>query len=242
VRGARARCRYITTIRYARVLLGAIGVIGAIGVAAVTTAAPALAGVGSEPGNLRFDPAGGATSLTPTWSTTDGCPAGYRGSAQMSIFTTGGRFLSSISNVAYNVTGSFKGTLDGTMSAILRFANVHNGGSLQFVVGCYSQIGGTGTSRWLQSTVVTLSSDGNSYTTSTPSGQQGSTSGGQAGGISAANSAGGAEASNASAAGTHTGSDMSALAVVALVAAACALVAGTAGYIWHRRRDRSRLM
>jgi hypothetical protein len=160
----------------------------------------------------------------------------------MSIFTTGGRFLSSISNVAYNVTGSFSGMLDGKMSAILRFANVHDGGSLEFVVGCYSQIGGTGTSRWLQSTLVTLSSDGTSYTTSTPSGQQGSTSGSQPGGTSAANNAGGAGANNTSAAGAHTGGGMSALALAALVAAACALVGGAAGYIWYRRRNRSRLM
>jgi hypothetical protein len=226
------------TIRHAIFLLSAIGMIAGV---AITTAAPALAGVGSEPGNLKFKPASGATALTPTWSTTDGCPTGYRGSAQMSVFTTGGMFLSSISNVAYDVTSSFSGTLDGKISAILRFAHVHDGGSLEFVVGCYSQIGGTGKFKWLQSTLVTVSSDGESYTTGAPGGQQGSTSG-QAAATSATNNAGGTAVSNTSASGAYASGGLGAPALAGLIAAACALVAGTAGFVWYRRRNRSRLM
>jgi len=148
------------TIRRAAFLLGTIGMIAGAG---VTTAGPAMAGVGSEPGHLTFNPPSGATTLTPTWSTSDGCPSGYQGSAQMAIFNVGSTLLSSISNVAYNVTGPFRGELDGSMRAILQFAHVPNGGSLEFTVGCYSQEGGTGNFTWIQSSLVTLSSDGKLY-------------------------------------------------------------------------------
>jgi hypothetical protein len=40
----------------------------------VLTAGSALAGVGSQPGNLTLSPSSGALSLTPTWSTSKGCP------------------------------------------------------------------------------------------------------------------------------------------------------------------------
>jgi hypothetical protein len=213
--------------------------------AVVATGGPALAGVGSEPGHLTFSPASGATTLTPTWSTTDGCPAGYQGSAQMAIFNVGSTLLSSISTVAYNVTGPFHGELDGSMSAILKFAHVPEGGSLEFTVGCYSQEGGTGKFTWMQSSLVTLSSDGNSYSTSTPSGQWAEAASNQAkgplagpNGGSAANAGSGASAGSSSA---GAGGGSGAL-VIALIAAACALAVGTAGYVWYRRRDRSRLM
>lgn len=241
--GARARCRTAMTFRRAAFALGVIGMMAG---AAVVTAGPALAGVGSEPGNVRFSPGSGATTLTPTWSTTDGCPTGYQGSAQMSVFTSGGRFLSSISGVAYFVTKSFSGKLDGSMAAILKFAHIHQGGTLAFVMGCYSRTAGTGKVKWIQSAVVTLVSGGKSYTSSAPSGQQGSTSGqqgsasAQAGGGSGAN-AGAAAANDASDSATHTGGGMGAPAVAAWIAAACAAAAATAGLFWYRRRNRSRM-
>ena len=156
------------------------------------------------------------------------------------------KLLSRISSVAYFVTKSFKGNSTANIGAILQFANIPKGGSLEFAVGCYSMEGGTGKVSWIQSTIVTLSSDGKSYTTSAPSGQQGSTSGqqgstsGQAGAASGANGSGTA-ANDASAAAYHTGG-MGAPAVAGLIAAACALVAAAAGLVWYRRRNRSRLM
>jgi hypothetical protein len=151
----------------------------------------------------------------------------------MAIFSSSGRFLSLISPVAYGVSKPFSGTLDGTVAAILRFAQVRNGASLEFAVGCYSQVGGTGTVKWTQSTRVTLSSAGSSYTSSAPSGQHISASGPNANGT---NQGPGTSVSSAA------GGGLSAPALAALVAAACALVAGIAGVIWYRRRDRSRLM
>jgi hypothetical protein len=239
LRDAAVTLRAAATGHRAAVLLGAIGMMAG---AAVMTAAPALAGVGSEPGNVKFSPASGATKLTPTWSTSDGCPSGYQGSAQMAIFDGNATLLSAISNVAYDVKGPFTGELDGNLGAILRFAKVPNDGSLEFAVGCYSQQGATGKVDWLQSTLVTLSSDGTSYSTSTPSGQWVA---------SASNQAKGALAGVGVNAGTNTAGHganptspggMGAPAEAALIAGACALAAGAAGYVWYRRRNRSRLM
>jgi hypothetical protein len=236
-----ARCRTASRIRRAALVLGAIGMMAGT---AVVTAGPALASVGSEPGNVRFSPASGATKLTPTWSTTDGCPAGYRGSAQMSIFTAGGKFLSSISDVAYTVTTSFSGKLDGSMAAILKFAHVPRNGTLEFVIGCYSQEAATGSFKWMQSIDVTLSSDGTSYTTSSPA--AGSSSGGSTSGSSNSGSAGGQQGSNGQAVSSTNAANTSGIssrAEVGLIGGSCVVVLALAGLAWrYRRRNRSRLM
>jgi hypothetical protein len=209
--------------------------LGVTGVAAGTvalSAGPAWAGgVGSEPGNVKFSPASGAIESQPTWSTTDACPEGNRASAQLAIFNQSGQFLSLISPVAYGVSKPFSGTLDGTLAAILRFAHVDSGNSLEFVVGCYNQVGGTGSVKWIQSTQVTLSSTGSSFTTSAPSGQQITPTGPHAGGNQGqgvANSAAGA--------------GLGALALTGLIAGPVAMLAAIAGFIVYRRRDASRLM
>jgi len=202
-----------------------------------------------------FQPASGATTLTPTWSTSDGCPAGYQGSAQIAIFNVSDTLLSSISTVAYNVNAPFHGELEGSIRAILKFAHVPNGGSLEFTVGCYSLPGGVGKFTWLQSSLVTLSSDGKSYSTSTPSGQWAESPGNQAKGPLAGSNAGAqgkAPANDNPGSGANTGSNASAPqagggglgtpALAGLIAAACALAAGSAGFVWYRRRNRSRLM
>jgi len=239
LRGATARCRAAGTFRRAAFLLGAIGMIAG---AAVTAALPAVASVGSDPGNLKFSPASGASTSQPTWSTTDACPAGYQGSAEIAIFAADGRFLSFISNVAYNVNSPFHGELDGKMSAILKFASVPKGGSLDFTVGCYTGIGGTGRVRWMQSAQVNESSSGTSYTTSAPSGSAKSASGPGALGTGRGKDGAGAPVSNTSAAGASASGGLGTPALAGLIAAACALAAGAAGYVWYRRRDRSRLM
>jgi len=203
---------------------------------AVMTAGPALADVGSEPGNLKFSPASGATTLQPTWSTTDGCPVGYQGSAEVSIFDASGVLLSRISTVAYNVIHPFGGTLDGNIAAILRYAHVSNGGALDFAVGCYSETGATGQVKWIQSTLVTLMSGGTSYTSSAPTGQQQRQQ--SASGAGALGTGAGPEGAPS----TPSTGGIGAPLLAGLISAACALAAGTAGFVWYRRRNRSRLM
>jgi len=244
-RDAITRRRFARTIRRAAFALGALGMVAG---AAVISAGPAMAGVGSEPGHLKFNPASGATTLMPTWSTSDGCPSGYQGSAQMAIFDVNSTLLSSISNVAYNVQGPFSGELDGNIRAILRFAHVPNGGSLEFTVGCYSNAGGVGSFTWLQSTLVTLSADGKTYSTSTPSGQWATSASNKAQGpLAGANAAAGTTPGTGAAdiprsSRSQAGGGLPTAAIAGLIAGACALAAGSGGYVWYRRRDRSRLM
>jgi hypothetical protein len=141
--------------------------------AGLVTAGFALAA--SASGNLILSPASGATTLRPAWSTTDGCPAGHQGSAQMSEFNTNGTLASRISPAVANVTKAFSGTLDGKISALLGVTDIKKGGTVKFEVGCYSLEGGTGSVEFVQSTLVTLSSSGTSYATKSSSGSPGST-------------------------------------------------------------------
>lgn len=237
LRDVTATWRPARTIRRAVLPLAVIGLMAG---SAVVTAGPALADVGSQPGNLILRPASGAANLTPTWSTTDGCPAGYRGSAVISMFTSRGKFLSLISSTAYGLTKAFGGTLDGSMAAILRFAQVKAGGTLEFAVGCYTQVGATGHYKYIQSTIVTLSSSGTSYKTSSPSA---SSSTGQQQGYSSGSASSGQQAPDHEA-GTLASdtSGMGSTGEAALIAGLCVLAIAAGAFVWHRRRDRSRLM
>jgi hypothetical protein len=225
-------------IRRLAVVLGAVGVIAG---PAITTGS-ALASVASQPGNLQFRPATGALTLTPTWTTTDGCPAGYRQSAQMSLFNAHGKFLSRISPAVYTVTTAFTGTLDGTMGQILHFARVADGGTIEFAIGCYTQVGGTGQVTWVQSASVTLSASGNSYTASS------ATSGSPSTQTSTASSGGsqGSDSGPGQSVATTTTADSSGMGSAAeagLIAGCCAVVVAIIGFVLYRRRqDRSRLM
>src|SRR5271165_2544267 len=81
--------------------------------AGLLTAGSALASSGLQPGNLVLEPASGAVSLAPTFATTDGCPAGYQGSAQVSMFAANGTLISRISVAVPQPTAAFHGALDG---------------------------------------------------------------------------------------------------------------------------------
>jgi hypothetical protein len=151
-------------LRRGAVLLGVVGLTAG---AAVATAGSALAGVGSQPGNLSLNPASGATTLQPTWSTTDGCPAGFQTSAEMADFTTGGTLISRISPVvSAGLTAGFSGTLDFSIGTLVNTAGIGSGGTVEFAIGCWSGSGGTGTVEYTQSTFVTVPTGGGSYTTS----------------------------------------------------------------------------
>ncbi|HSR86364.1 MAG TPA: Ig-like domain-containing protein [Streptosporangiaceae bacterium] len=144
-----------------------LGVLGLTAGAAVMTAGSALAGVGTEPGNVSLNPASGATSLTPTWTTTDGCPSGFQTSAQMADFTTSGTLISRISPVvSAGLTAGFSGQLDFSMQTLASTGGFGSGGTVEFSVGCWSGPGGTGTVHYTQSTFVTIPAGGGSYTTS----------------------------------------------------------------------------
>jgi hypothetical protein len=226
---AKAWCRPAGRLRRCAVVAGTVGLTAGAGLLAAGTA---LASNGSQPGRLALHPASGAVTLTPTWSTADGCPAGYQGSAEMSEFKASGAFGSRISTVvSTGLTAPFHGVLDYNVSLVLRLgAHVGKGQTSEWAIGCYSGPGGTGKVRWVQSTFVTLAADGKSYSTSTSTGSTSSTTGQQA-----------ATSGNAQSASATTTSGSGTQVVAASIAGACGLAVALAGIGWQRRRNRSRL-
>jgi hypothetical protein len=216
-------------LRRAAVVAGAVGLTAGAG---LLSAGSALASNGSQPGDLILHPASGVTSLKPTWSTTDPCPTGYQASAEVSEFKANGTFGSRISTVVNaDLTHPFSGVLDGDVAALLALgAHVGKGQTSEWAIGCYSGIGGTGKVKWVQSTFVTLSADGKSYTTSSSNGSADSSSGQS---ITATGQSQGATAPASS--GTNTQLE------VTLIAGGCGLLVATTGVYWQRRRNRSRL-
>jgi hypothetical protein len=119
------------------------------------------------PQYLTLDPASGAATLTPPWSTS-ACPSGYQGSAVLFELNADGSIASSISGTVYSVSAPFGGTLDGPVGQLITLgSDVQAGGTSTWVVGCFAGIAGTGARQLVQSTDVHLSADGSSYTTAT---------------------------------------------------------------------------
>jgi hypothetical protein len=151
-----------------------LGVAGLTAGAAVMTAGSALAGVGSQPGNLSLSAATGALNTTPTWSTTDGCPTGFQGSAQLAEFDTNGNLISRISPTVASVTTAFSGTLDGNVGALMATVNgsgqggitASNPGTEEWAVGCWTLAGATGSVEYTQSLFISIAAGATTYTTS----------------------------------------------------------------------------
>jgi hypothetical protein len=158
-------------LRRGAVILGAAGLTVSAGLA---TAGSALAGVGSQPGNLSLSAATGALSSTPTWSTTDGCPTGFQGSAQLAEFDMSGNLISRISPTVASVTTAFSGTLDGSVGALMATVNgsgqggisATNPGTEEWAVGCWSLAGATGSVEYTQSLFISIAAGATTYTTS----------------------------------------------------------------------------
>jgi hypothetical protein len=235
LRNAHVRSRVARGLRRSVLVAGAVGLTAASGM--LTTGSALASASGLQPGNLVFTPASGASSATPTWQTTDGCPAGYRQSAQVSIFSTKGVLLSRASPaVNGGLTGPFSGTLDADLQFILNYAQVKPGGQLLFVVGCYSQVSGTGNVQWLQSEAIALASNGKSYSSNADfSGAPSVVRG--AGVTGTGHSGSGSDQSESVNVASTSGPSG---ATIAFIAAACCLVV-VAAAIWIRRRRSSQL-
>lgn len=235
-------------LRRAAVLAGTVGLTAGAG---LLTAGSALASNGLQPGSLILQPASGAVSLQPIFATTDGCPTGYQGSAQVSMFAPNGTLLSRISVAVPLPIKAFHGTLDGNIGALLKFAGVPGGGQSQWAVGCYTGPAGTGNVQWVQYMVVKLSADAKSYSIGAGTGQLASGSGSDSGSATQSASSSVAKQPTLSnlygqvasaqypnpAASSSGGSQLEA----GLIAGACGAAVAGAGVFFYRRRNRSRL-
>ncbi len=139
---------------------------------------------GSEPGNLQAVPDHGASSLSPTFHTTDGCPVGFQATANLTAWDDAGIQQNLSDAVPSTLTGSAfsVGTQGGvSMADILAVlspegsgAGAGNGGgeTFEFVIQCNASLTSFVN---VQSTFITFSADTLSWTSSaTPPGGGGS--------------------------------------------------------------------
>jgi hypothetical protein len=129
------------------------------GVLVGSAGAAFAATVGTEPGDVTLNPASGATSLKPTWSTSVACNAGFQGSAVFREVKADGT-TASISPAVNAVTTPFSGTLQATMAQIQSLGAIPAGSTQELVVVCFSGQSETGTSDNEMDTFVTYNSDG----------------------------------------------------------------------------------
>lgn len=137
-------------------------VTGAGAGASAGTGTNASAGAGA----VRLNPASGATSGRPTWSTTQACPSGHKGSAVFREVHHDGSSTNSISEATNQVAAPFGGTLQASIARIQAAGGIPNGGTQQLVIICFSGPSGTGTQDRAMSLYITYSADGSKYTTS----------------------------------------------------------------------------
>jgi len=125
------------------------------------------AGFGSEAGNLRLNPATGASTSTPTWSTKTACPSGFQGSAVLYELNRNGSIGSQIGvGTQTAVTAPFGGSLAGNVASLISLGtNIPVGTPDEWVVACYASTTGTGTPSYTQSIFVTVASS-HTYSTS----------------------------------------------------------------------------
>jgi Bacterial Ig-like domain (group 3) len=150
--------------------------------AAMVPDSAALADVGSQPGDLVLSLASGALNSTPSWSTTDGCPVGYQGSAQLAEFSyPGGQLESLISSVVQGTTNPdttdpvaepFGAGLVDNVGALLAVAGLSASapGTVEWAVACWSGLSGTGSAEYEQSTFVSIAAGATTYTSSSTPG------------------------------------------------------------------------
>ena len=188
VRWRTTAIRRATVIRRAAIFLGSVGMIGGAVLLTVglAQAAPDASRVGTDPtpGTVVLSPATGDASTTTTWTTTDGCPAGFQSSAVLEEinFNSAGTAISSPMTFTavsgpFNLTGSNPVTTQPLIEDVpdlLSAANVQNGGSTEWVLKCSSVPSGLGvvpnSAVYFQDIEVNLGAAGTTYTVGTPTG------------------------------------------------------------------------
>jgi hypothetical protein len=159
---------------------GAVGGTGAGSAAAHNSYGPGHAAqayttvgqVGSEPGKLVLKPASGSTSISPTWSTEDACPAGYQTSAQLDATVYGSatnfQWISGTVNPGNSpIPPGQQLQFASSVAEIQSVTHTPNGQTDKWVVRCAALPGGLGDRQFVQYLILHISADGKTYTTST---------------------------------------------------------------------------
>jgi hypothetical protein len=127
--------------------------------------------VGSQPGKLILKPSAGSTSVSPTWYTTDACPAGYQASAQLDAAMYG-----STTNFQW-ISGTYSPgnspippgqhlQFNSSVAEIQQVTKTPDGQTDMWVLRCAALQSGLGNRQFVQYVLVHISPDGKTYSTS----------------------------------------------------------------------------
>jgi hypothetical protein len=147
-------------LRRAVVLMGMVGATAGAAMLVPATASAATP-IGADPGHLHL-PASGNMSDKPTWSTDTACGTNFQSSAKLYVVPDSGTPFA-VSGTVTPVNAPFTGTLQGTLAFIQTAGGLQNGSTYEFVVECQTAALAQDPE---QSTFLTISADGSTYTTS----------------------------------------------------------------------------
>ena len=147
-------------LKRAGVLMGMVGATAGAAMLVPATAS-AAAPIGADPGHLHL-PASGNMSDKPTWSTDTACGASFQSSAKLYVVPDSGTPFA-VSGTVTPVNAPFNGTLQGSLAFIQTAGSLANGHTYEFVVECQTAQLAQDPE---QSTFLTISADGATYTTS----------------------------------------------------------------------------
>jgi hypothetical protein len=127
--------------------------------------------VGSQPGKLILKPSTGSTSVSPTWYTTDACPAGYQTSAQLDAAmygsTTNFQFISGTYSPGNSpIPPGQHLQFNSSVAEIQQVTKTPDGQTDMWVLRCAALESGLGNRQFVQYVLVHISADGKTYTTS----------------------------------------------------------------------------
>jgi len=162
----------IPTLRLKRLKQAAV--VAGIGVAVAgasllgtASAYASVAVLGTDHGAVSLTPGNGNMSVTPTYSTTEGCPTGFQGSGTLELVgpTTGDGF-DILANINNSVAAPFSGTFNNPLSLENSVFPDIDGTTSEIVIKCTASASGQGASEFVMDTFLTVSQDGTTYTTS----------------------------------------------------------------------------
>ena len=132
------------------------------------TAAHAAAPLGNEPGQLTLSvgTSGSTTAAAGTYTTLQGCPAGFQGSGALAAVNSDGASTTLISPVTNGTASAWTGQLNSTFAKIMTLTGVGAGQTDELVVDCNSQGSLVGNDTFAMDIWVTYSANGATFTIS----------------------------------------------------------------------------
>jgi len=150
-------------LRRSALLVGVAGTAAAALVAGAATAAQADTPTQVQGALVLAIPSGSTSVAGLAWSTTIGCPSGFQGSAVLFSLDSSSSPVDSLSPTNTSGLGAagISGNIQFPMSAV---AGDLTNNPFEIALACYTSTTGTGPFELVQTTTVTISPDGSTYT------------------------------------------------------------------------------